>query len=325
LQTSADSGAMAAAISLYRNPSLNISSKLSQARQDAAQFAADNFKGTLLAQNDVIFGFVDPGSKTFNPASFQISSNNTNYANTGGYNAVYVWAQKGADSPNPPISPLFASLVGIKNMSTSAKSIALIDQTVHSIDHGGLRPIYVCQAQFQSAMQDGVPENDAVRIYGDHMEVNGVQNQTGCPALGSGNWSFADLRNCSPDAVGTSTIQDWLASGFPGTVNVGQCYSSDPGNFIASSTDILDKLIAKQTIFPLPAYNSWSGSGSNTSVNVSSFVGFKITGYKATGSQSSRYIEGHFYRYVCENGCTSSSASSDASGAGTVVKIRRIY
>jgi hypothetical protein len=209
-------------------------------------------------------------------------------------------------------------------MATQADSIALMDQTVNGIDNGGLRPIYVCEAQFKKAMEDGVPENDVVRIYGDHVEVNGVQTQTGCPAMGSGNWGFADLRNCSPDAVGSSTIRDWLTKGFPGTVNVGQCYSSSPGNFISSASTELDKLVSDKTVFPLPLYDSWSGNGSNTSVNVSGFVGFKITSYKANGSQASRYIEGRFQRYACKQGCVSGNSHTGASTTpgGSVVKIR---
>lgn len=174
-------------------------------------------------------------------------------------------------------------------------------------------------------MEDGVPENNTVRIYGDHVEVDGVQNQAGCPAMGSGNWGFADLRNCSPDAVGSSTIRDWFSKGFPGTVNVGECYSSSPGNFISSASGELDKLISDKTLFPLPLYDSWSGGGSNTAVNVSGFVGFRITGYKANGSQASRYIEGKFYRFACKEGCNTSGSNGAGAGTtpgGSVVKIR---
>ena len=155
------------------------------------------------------------------------------------------------------------------------------------------------------------------------MEVDGVTNIPGCPQMGSGNWGFADLRNCSPDAVGSSTIGDWFAKGFPGTVNTGQCYSTNPGNFISSISTQLDNLISSQTIFPLPLYDSFGGGGSNTYVNVSGFVGFKITGYKDNGAQATRYIEGRFLRHTCKQGCTSGDVGTGGTTpGGSVVKIR---
>jgi hypothetical protein len=135
-------------------------------------------------------------------------------------------------------------------------------------------------------------------------------------------WKWtADLRNCSPDAVGTSTINDWFATGFPGEVDTGKCYSTDPGNFISAISGALDTLIANKTVFPIPLYNSWSGSGSNSTVNISGFAGFNITGYKANGAQSGRYIEGHFSRYICKSGCASGNPGTSTPG-GSVVKLR---
>jgi Flp pilus assembly protein TadG len=324
LQTAADSGSLAAATALYHDIEVDKNTKLANARDAAIELVQKNNPDLTLTNDDVVFGFIDPASKKYDPNNFRTPSTNPDYALTAGYNAVYVRVRQTEDSPNGQLPTFMANMIGISGMNASAESVALLDQTINGVTNGGLRPVYVCEAQFRKAMEDGVPENNVVRIYGDHVEVDGVQSQAGCPAMGSGNWGFADLRNCSPDAVGSSTIRDWFATGFPGTVNVGQCYSSSPGNFISSATNELDKLVSDKTLFPLPLYDSWSGSGSNTSVNVSGFVGFKITGYKANGSQASRYIEGRFYRYACKQGCNTGNAGSGTgtTPGGSVVKLR---
>lgn len=324
LQTSADSAALAATTELYRSIEVDPATKRDDAEAVAVDLVQANNDALTLASEDVTFGYIDPVSKLYNASTFATPSTDPDYSATGGYNAVKVTVKRREGSANDPLPTFFANMFGVDHMDTEASSVALIDQTVNGITNGGLRPMYVCEAQFNRAMQDGVPNNNVVRIYGDHVEVDGVQNQTGCPALGSGNWSFADLRNCSPDAVGSSTIRDWLATGFPGTVNVGECYSSSPGNFISSASNQLDNLISNGTLFPLPLYDSWSGGGSNTAVNVSGFVGFKITGYKANGAAASRYIEGRFDRYTCKTGCTTGNSNDGGTTTpgGSVVKIR---
>lgn len=324
LQTSADSGALAAVTELYHNTEVDPNLKLSNARAKALDLVQENTASLQLDDEDVVFGFIDPVTKEYAPSHFDVPSNNPDYSLTAGYNAVRVTVRRGGESSNNPLPTFFARMFGVDHMDTVANSVAMVDQTINGITNGGLRPIYVCEAQFKKTMEDGVPENNVVRIYGDHVEVDGVQNQTGCPAMGSGNWGFADLRNCSPDAVGSSTIRDWFATGFPGSVNVGECYSSSPGNFISSASNELDKLIGDKTLFPLPLYDSWSGGGSNTKVNVSGFVGFKMTSYKANGSAASRYIEGRFHRFACKKGCNSGNVATGAgtTPGGAVVKIR---
>lgn len=321
LQTAADSAALSAATELYRDINVDPNTKKSDARIQAQYYLTQNQSNMTLNSSDVSFGFVNSSSKVYSSASFATPSNDPNYASTGGLNAVKVLVRKEQGSANGALNTIMANLFGTHEMNMTAGSVAMIDQTVNTIDNGGLRPIYACQAQFNRAMQDGILENNVVRIYGDHVEIDGVQNISGCPTMGSGNWGFSDLRNCSPDAVGTSTINDWFATGFPGEVDIGQCYSTDPGNFISAISGTLDTLIANQTVFPIPLYNSWSGNGSNSMVNISGFGGFNITGYKANGAQASRYIEGRFARYVCKTGCSSGSPGASTPG-GSVVKLR---
>jgi len=324
LQSVADSSSLAAATELYRDITVDPTSKMADARVQAQSYVTKNQANMVLDSSDVSFGFVNPATKMYSSASFSTPTNDPNYAATGGYNAVRVLVRKTQGSTNGQLNTIMANLVGVHKMDVSAGAVAMLDQTVSAIDNGGLRPIYACQAQFNRTMEDGIPENNTVRIYGDHVEIDGVQNIAGCPSMGSGNWGFADLRNCSPDAVGTSTINDWFASGFPGEVDLGKCYSTDPGNFISAISGTLDTLISNKTTFAIPMYNSWSGSGSNSQVVISGFTGFQITGYKANGSSSNRYIEGHFYRYACTKGCISGN-SGVTSPSGSVVRLRLAY
>ena len=321
LQTVADSAALAAVSELYRGIAVDPDERLDDARSAAREFVSYNAPGLNLNDDDIRFGFVDPATKKYNSATFTTPSPSPDYAITKGYNAVFVRMDRSRGGTNSPLNSLMASLFGVNTMDTSAHSVAMIDQTVNAISNGGLRPIYACEGQVKKAMEDGILENNTVRVYGDHLEVDGVGNFANCPLPGSGNWGFADFTNCGPGTVGASTIEDWFASGYPGTVQIGTCYSTKPGNFISSISSTLDRLIANRTVFPIPFYNTWSGNGSNTQVNISGFVGFRMTGYKGNGSAASRYMEGHFTRYVCNKGCTSDSSRFSTIG-GAAVKLR---
>lgn len=324
LQTAADSAALAATQELYSSIAVDPDERLSDATDAAAESVENNEEGLSLASDDIAFGYINPTTKKYDVHNFKTPTADPSYSATKGYNAVYVRVRKSEGSVNSPLRTIMSNLLGISHMNAEAESVALLDQGITAISDGGVRPIYACQAQFNVTMQDGIPQNDVVRVYGQHVEVNGVQNQAGCPAMGSGNWGFADLRNCNSNAVGSSTISDWFRTGFPGTVKAGECYSTNPGNFIPSIETELVDLIANKTVFPVPLYNSWSGGGSTSKVNVSGFVGFQITGYKDNGPSSGRYIEGHFTRYLCTKGCTSTNVPGITPG-GAVVKIRLAY
>lgn len=321
LQTAADAAALAAASELYRGIAVDPDERLEDARTAARQFVTYNEPGLTLADEDIRFGFINPAGKTYDPDHFTTPSSNPDYAMTKGYNAVFVRMDRSQGGSNSPLNSLLASLFGVETMNTGAYAVAMVDQTVNAITNGGLRPIYACEGQVKKAMEDGILENNLVRIYGDHLEVDGIGNFAQCPLPGSGNWGFADFTNCGPGTVGSSTISDWFASGYPGTVQIGTCYSTKPGNFISSVSGQLDKLILNKTVFPIPFYDTWQGGGANTQVNISGFVGFRMTGYKGNGPAASRYMEGHFTRYICNKGCKANSSGFSTLG-GAAVKLR---
>jgi hypothetical protein len=84
----------------------------------------------------------------------------------------------------------------------------------------------------------------------------------------------------------------------------------------------IDELIDNETAITLPMFDSFSGNGSNTQVDVSGFVGFVITDYVATGPSDSRYVEGHFTQTVCGNNCQLTNSTTPATG--NLAKIRLI-
>lgn len=323
MQTAADSAALAATQQLYRSIDPSPAQRMSEAQTAASTFVDRNFKGLVIDNSDVIFGFVDPTTKKYDSATFRTPSNNPDYSLTGGFNAVRVRVRKTSSSPNGPLTTIMANMFGVRSMDTSAYSVALIDQNINAITNGGLRPIYVCEGQLQMAMQNGIPGDNVIRLYGDRVSVDGNTNIANCPAPGSGNWGFADLRDNQPGAPGNATLSDWWANGYNGTVQTDHTYSTQPGNSISSNgvTNAIDNLIANHTVINVPLYDSFTGTGSNTQVHVSGFVGFVITDYDSKAPASDRYVQGYFTQAVCGAGaCTSGGTGTEPGGA--IVKIR---
>jgi Flp pilus assembly protein TadG len=323
LQTTADAAALAGVTELFHSISVDPADRRDDARVEAQSVAEENLPNVVLDNNDVFFGYIDPATKRYNQANFRTPSNNANLAYTGGYNAVWVRVRKGQNSTNGPINTIMANLFGVHTFDTEATSVALLDQTVNAITDGGLRPIYVCQGQLTAAMQDGIPSNDTIRIYGNRVSVNGNTAITDCPAPDSGNWGFADLRDNASGAPGNNTLSDWWENGYDGTVTVGNNYSTQPGNAISSNgvTNAIDNLISNRSVITVPLYDTFTGNGSNTQVHISGFVGFQITDYDSHASASDRYIEGHFVRQICSDTCTSGTNGNTGPGSA-VVKIR---
>jgi hypothetical protein len=324
LQTSTDASALAAAAELYRSDSPDPTERQDEAALMAEDYVQKNQPNLTLDSDDITFGFIDPLTKKYEPASFETVSNDPAYALTGGMNAARIRLMQGGGGSNGPLQTIMAKTLGIDTMSTGAFSLAFLDRGIATIN-SGLRPVYACEAQVTKAIEDGIAENNVIRIYGDRMEVDGVGNLPGCPAPGSGNWGFADLRNCDPDAPSAHTTAEWFDKGYEGTVQSNECYSTQSGNFLTNGNvqNALDTLIANKTIITIPVYDAYSGGGSNTNVNISGFVGFVITGYEANTAAANRNIQGYFTKTVCGHECTT---SNDGSGSGgLVVKLRLAY
>lgn len=322
MQTTADAAALSGTMRLFKSTS-GAQVRVVESQDAAEDLVDENMPETLLDDEDITLGYINPSTKSYDPNTFETPNPSSAYSSTAGYNAVRVKIRYTDDSSNGELPTLLAKIFGVDTIPMTASSVSLIDSSISSISNGGLRPLYVCQNQFNQANADGNPSNNVVRVYGDKFYLDGTTNTAGCPSPGSGNWGFADLRNCSPNAIGNSTLGDWWATGYPGTVNTGQCYSTQPGNSISSNNvkSALDALIANHTVILLPLFNSFTGTGSNTSVNISGFTGFVIDSYVATGNANNRYIQGHFVNAICKTGCTTGTGGGGTSGVA-VIKLR---
>jgi hypothetical protein len=332
LQTAADSAALAAVAELYRSTALDPGNRLNDAKNAALVYISYNEPDSTLGDDDIQFGFIDPGSRRYDPNNFSIPTSNPHYSMTKGFNSVFIRLDRSKNGINSPLRTIMGNFFGVFSMNAEAHSIAMMEQTVNAIDNGGLRPILACEGQIRKAMEDGILENNLVRIYEDRLEIDGVSHIADCPPPGSGNWAFANLDDSfsggEPVDVHPKIMGEWLASGYQGRVKADNEYRTRRGDFFAEVAPLLDSLIDNRVVFPIPFYRTWKSSGGTGSkARIAGFVGFQITGYKiskpkAARYQTNQYIEGHFQRYVCNKGCSSDNSGHFSTLAGAVVKFR---
>ena len=320
IHTAADSAALAAVAELVHDTHSDPATRLRDARAQAQLYLHQNQPNLDLQAQDVVFGFIDPASKTYHGNTFATPTADPHFVQTNGFNGVWVKVRKTMDSPNGPLKPIVGNLMGIHGMELQATSVAMVDQAIHEIVQGGVRPLAACEAQLNQAMQDGILENNTVRFYSDHVTFDGADTLNGCPSQGTGNWSFVDLTGCNGGNLDASTVQDWLGAGYRGSVETQQCYSTRAGEFITNLGEAMNGLIARRVIFPIPLYRSWLGGGAKAQLMVTGFTGFQVTGYNNQRGADS-YIEGHFARYICKQGCHS-NPKGISTVPGSVVKLR---
>lgn len=309
MQTAANAGAMAGIDKLVKSKQMSLSQKQSEAIEVAQNYVAENATVGMPFISDI------------NDITFDTSNN----ANTMQVKVLRKEGKTGGQIPT-----LIANMVGISGTDATATAKAKANGRISSIN-GGVRPIYACDAQWKMALNlinQGLP-SPRVRIYGDRFQIFQSNSWTdvtnGCPVPGSGNWGFADLRDGAPGTVGASTIGEWFANGYPGSVEVGKTYSTKPGNFIGSGpvSDALTTLINNKTevFLPVVPIDKFTGQGSNTQVQPSAFVGFVFTNFKANGSSDSRYIEGYYVKKTCNaSTCSTNTTASE----GGVYKIQLV-
>ncbi len=333
LQTAAESSALSAAYKLFKSKAPSPAQRQQEAVRAAQTMTTENLPGELngaLDTDDVTFGFVDPATRKVNSSTFTTPTQSPGFAHTGGYNAVKVSLHRDNGHTGGQLPTVFAQLFNVNGLDAEAHAIAMADNHIEKVV-SGVRPIYSCEAQWLRSKQnlDAGTQPPNVRIYSDRFQTQESGRWTAspnCPTPGAGNWGFADLRNCTSNSVGACTIADWFWNGYPGPVSVGTCYSTKPGNFLSAGdvSRALDSLISNKTevLIPVVPLNQFRGSGSNTNVLPSAFVGFVFTNYRATGSESSRYVEGYYTRTVCSTGQCVSAETADEGGVSTVRLVR---
>ncbi len=318
MRNAADAAALAGAQAFYEYIGTDYGSRLNAARAAARELAQANF-GLRLNDTDIDFGYVDPITGLYDNTTFSTPTTNPAFYLTNGYNAIRVNVRAANNEANPAIRTLFANTFGIQRLNAATRAVAIFGGGVYQA--GGLRPVYMCQAAWDRALQQfGDPTIPEITFYGDTLRVGNINvpQAQSCGNLGPGNWGIADLSNTN-GAPGVSTVRDWFTYGYSGTVYTGTNYESQTGTPINTFDDALTNLRNNQTVINIPLYDATSGNGSNAIFHVSQIASFVITDFSTTGNQSKRYIRGYFRRSICSNDC--SLGTTTRSGGTTTLRL----
>ena len=98
-------------------------------------------------------------------------------------------------------------------------------------------------------------------------------------------------------------IRDRILNGWTGTVETSSsteqctttnyvgCYEGNPGAYGGSHKSALQTLQDSGDVFAVPVFAVGSGTGANFTMRMNALVQMKLTGFKVTGKQSSRYLD----------------------------------
>lgn len=112
--------------------------------------------------------------------------------------------------------------------------------------------------------------------------------------VGPGAFRLLNLDG-SKGGTGNQIVADWILNGYDGYMPIDD-YFSDPGAKFNSShiVNALDAKLGQVLLFPV--YDQTTGGGANFEYRVIGFVGFKVTGFIATGNSGK--VFGHFTHVI---------------------------
>ena len=111
----------------------------------------------------------------------------------------------------------------------------------------------------------------------------------------AGAFGLIDLLQSDNGSVGASTLADWITQGFDEYMDPGLYYSAPSSKF--NSVQVRDAMsVSVGQVLLFPIYKTILGAGSNAQYDVIGWVGFYVTGFKATGNTGAVY--GYFTRRV---------------------------
>ncbi len=173
------------------------------------------------------------------------------------------------------VSAVFGSVIG--HESTTVESSA----SVRVLPVGrvsGLRPTALCQDS---------PALVAWRASGfSTSQIFSVNFNDSCGGL-PGNWGVLDFDGGSNRTI---DLQEWINSGYPGFVSVGQEISGDPG--IPSPALHMDSVVGRS--ITVPVYDTARLQGSIAIFRVSSFVRMDVISVSLSGAASARNVAVRF-------------------------------
>jgi len=176
----------------------------------------------------------------------------------------------------------FSKIFGLGQVDVGSSATARVDGIARAKD---VAPI-------------GVPES--------HEDLSG----DGCPCFDSpttltlgkagvpGAFHLINLDASAGGTTGSSTLGDWITSGFDAYLDLGGYFSDTGAKWNSTGVqDALAKRVGTDLLFPV--YDSISGVGSNASYHVIGWVGFHLTGFEADGVNAGNLF-GWFTRVIWE-------------------------
>jgi Flp pilus assembly protein TadG len=178
----------------------------------------------------------------------------------------------------------FAPVIGFDSGTARAEATARWGE----LGVVGARPFALCMPVLQGLLDSWTSASTSaigpVTVpYGKGSQTASCTEGGGVP----GNWGTLDFdggSNGTPDQI------DWITNGYSGTLYPDTWIEGDPGALSNSVSGALDSLVASGTIFPIPLFNSATGSGANAQFEVIGFVDAQLIEYDVTGNASGRSL-----------------------------------
>jgi hypothetical protein len=219
--------------------------------------------------------------KNLHGASRQITFSSENVANDT------VTVEVDRDAPG-----FFAKLFGIDSVNVGAKATA----RAGGIDAAKwVAPIVVNikHPKLNCGNSGGKP----VPCFGDETEIELAHLHSPGSGDAAGAFGLINLDLSETGTVGSSTLGDWITAGFDQYMPLG-IYNSVPSSMF-NSTHVKDALAGRmQDTLLFPIYKSIKESGSNAEYDIAGWVGFKVSSFKATGSEGT--VNGSFTKVIWE-------------------------
>lgn len=197
----------------------------------------------------------------------------------------------------------FARMIGRDSASIQTSAAVRIG-AVSSVS--GLRPLAMCVGNpaLTTWLAGGMTSNSNFRV-----DINA--STAACGGSLPGNWAVIDFDG-GPNSM--SAAQDWIQSGYPGSVSVGETFDGDPG--IPSPALQVDTVVGQS--FSVPVFANPRLSGSNSLYDIVGFVRVNLVSATLNGSASQRHLVVRFLQYVTAGAAGPSSQPSFGSTAYSI-------